>query len=390
MTPARTARHAPVEWAAVVGALFHCAISGGALSGCADITSTPAPAPADDAGLTEDARAATDAGPPFDWHALAAEYGVLETVAGRGALPEGNGWLPAMEGGLAVDAELSRPHITAADDEGRLYVADKEAHAIRRIDVDGTIHTIAGTGVAASDGDEPRPALGSRLSSPNGLWVRGDGTVYVYDAGNDRVRRIDRDGTLTTLFVVGGVGDARGLWVADDESVAYVSAGTAVKRWTPAEGVVTLATGFVSLGNLHVAPDGALAVTDCGRHRAFRIDPDGTVTAIAGNGTPTGGGDGALALETGLEEVRGIFFHPRGGYFLATHEGGQVWYVDTDARIHLFLDGNGSDAHGGDGSRFDAPGEKIAEPRAVTLAPNGDVLVTENDVGFVRRVRRVH
>src|SRR5690606_7128205 len=114
-----------------------------------------------------------------------------------------------------------------------------------------------------------------------------------------------------------------------------------------------------SLGNIAQSPEGWMGVTDRLGHRVYRIDADGARTPIAGNGTASGGGTGNLALDTGLDEVRGIWFHPEGGYFLATHKGGQVWYVDVDGVIHLFVDGDADDTHAGDGVRFDAPGKKI-------------------------------
>jgi hypothetical protein len=111
---------------------------------------------------------------------------------------------------------------------------------------------------------------------------------------------------------------------------------------------------------------------------------------VAGNGGFAGGGDGQLATDTGLKEVRGIFFLPTGAYFLATDGGSQVWYVDLDGYIHLFV--NGSDAfaaHAGDGYWFyDKPTlPKLSKVRQITLDHQGNLLITENDLGFVRKVR---
>ena len=326
---------------------------------------------------------------PLTFAQLAASYGIIETVAGRGEFGSKryNGWEERFEGGPATDAELSRPHITLGDAEGNLFVADKDAHAIRKISPDGRIVTVAGTGEAGDDGDEPRPGSSSRLSSPNGLWIGPAGQLYILDLGNSKIRKLDTEGQLSTLFALPeSAGTGRGLWVSDDARLAYVSAGTSLLRWTAEGGATTHADGFVSLGNLHVSPQGELAVADRGGHRVYSIGSDGTKTPIAGNGDTQGGGAGSAALETGLDEVRGIFFHPRGGYFLATHKGDQVWYVDAEGTIHLFVDGDGGDHHEGDGERH-APGEKISEPRAVTMDPKGNVIITENDLGFVRRVR---
>jgi len=233
-------------------------------------------------------------------------------------------------------------------------------------------------------------ATTAQLAFPNGLFTLGDGTTYILDLNNARIRRLDTDGMLTTLFEdPEGIAIGRGLWVSPDESQVYYSSNTRVRSWTPGGGVTTYADGFASLGNLDVDPrDGSLVVTDRGAHAVYRISSGGAKERIAGNGTDTGGGDGQSALDTGLNEVRGISFTPEGGYLLATHRDDQVWYVDTTGIIHLLVDGAG-DVHNGDGLPLSSPGEKISEPRAVTLAPNGDLIITENDAGFIRLVPRL-
>jgi len=321
--------------------------------------------------------------------ALVARYDLLSTVAGRGEeRADGvNDWSPVYEGGPAVDAELSRPHIAVADAAGAVYIADKNAHAIRRVDPDGTITTVAGTGEEGEDGDTPGAAVTRRLSVPNGLQVTADGVLYVLDLGNSKVRRVGTDGVMTTLVADGeGMSTGRGLWVSPTEDLAYWSSGSRLRRWRAGVGVDTLASGFAALGNLAVADDGAIYLTDRGANRVYRV-ADGARDVVAGNGTDSGGGEGARAVDTGLAGVRGIALLDTGGMLLATHEGSQVWFVDTTGVIHLFLDGD-PDAHAGDGLFFRSPGKKVAEVRAVTIAPNGDVLVTESDYGFVRRVRR--
>jgi sugar lactone lactonase YvrE len=317
---------------------------------------------------------------------LCVSYSIIRTIAGKGDIgTDGfNSWDPQFEGGLATDAELSRPHIAMADDAGNIYIADKDAHAIRKVTLDGRIFTVAGMNVAGDDGDKPGPGIQQRLSSPNGLWVRGDGTVYILDTNNGKVRRLDTKGVLSTLFTVSDNTDVgRGLWVSNDETVAYVASGKSVKRWAAGSGVKTFASGFTDLGNIVVDPSGRLVVTDRGDNRVYRLSNSGNKTAIAGNGDTTGGGDGELALDTGLAGVRGVWYLPNGGYLLATHEGSQIWYVDTAGVIHLFVDGSRK-FHEGDGEYFRTPGFKVSEVRAVTMDKQGNIIITENDNGFIR------
>ncbi len=342
---------------------------------CSGGTPTPAdvaPAPTQDAGPA-DARAAGGGEPDASTPDAAADeplaaFGALDTVAGRGGEDEKgvNGWLPAFEGGPATAAELSRPHMAQADAAGRIYVADKDAHGIRVVEPDGTIRTLAGTN-APGDGPDGDPE-GCAMRSPNGLFVTPEGAVYVLDLGNGKVRVV-RDGRVTTLFAdPRGFGAGRGLWV--DGEVVYYAASTEVRRWSPDGGVTPLAGGFVDLGNL--ALDGeSLLVSDRGGGRVWRVARDGTKS---------------LATERSFDEPRAVWPWG-GGFFVGTHAGSRVWYVDADGEARLFLDGEkGDSVHGGDGEPWDAPGKKVSEVRSVAVAPDGAVLVVENDRGFVRRI----
>jgi hypothetical protein len=323
---------------------------------------------------------------------LVESYGILETVAGQGwyeADPY-NFWSSSYEGGPATAANLSRPHIAIADPSGNIFIADKNSHSILKVATNGTIHTVAGTHEAGFNGEGPAQGTNLQLNFPNGLWVRKDGTVYVLDTDNARVRRLATNGIMTTLFWTGstnGISGGRGLWVKDDESLVYYCAGTKLKKWTPSGGTKNINTDFADLGNLAMDLKGQLVVTDRGSNCVFRVNvSSGDLTPIAGNGTWSGGGDGYPALETGLAGVRGIWFIPNGGYLLATHEGSKIWYVDSAGIIHLFVDGQRF-THWGDGSWFYSPGMKVSEPRAVTMDYQGNILITENDYGYVRRIR---
>jgi uncharacterized delta-60 repeat protein len=319
---------------------------------------------------------------------LTLAYGKLTTIAGAGGRQNFNNWQPEFEGALATEVFLSGPHIAMADRAGEIYIADKDSHGIRKIRLDGTIITVAGFNSPDTGPDDPMPGTSCGLRDPNGLWVRPDGTVFILDTGNGKVRRLDTDGTIQTLFTVpGGIVVGRGLWVSDDETLAYFCSFSTVKRWTRAGGVTDFATSFSQLGNLVIDPSGSVVVTDRAAHRVYRLNAQGNRTVIAGNGTTFGGGDGQLATSTALDEVRGVWFLPTGAFFVATHRGSQVWYIDTAGYIHLFLNGHSNEAHAGDGTWFYNPLEaRVSEVRAVTVDHAGNLLITENDIGFIRKV----
>jgi hypothetical protein len=130
---------------------------------------------------------------------LVRSYGVLTTIAGAGGVQDTNNWLPEFEGAPATNVFLSAPHITMADRAGNLYIADKDAHGIRKVRLDGTIITVAGTSSAGNGTNDPAPGTEVALTEPNGLWVRADGTLFILDLGNGKVRRLDTNGTIRTL-----------------------------------------------------------------------------------------------------------------------------------------------------------------------------------------------
>ncbi|MDB6135827.1 MAG: hypothetical protein JWM59_4070 [Verrucomicrobiales bacterium] len=350
------------------------------------------------------------------WPQVLATLGNLTTVAGSTfeAANNGNEWLPAYEGLRAFDPSqqdspphLSEPHMAMDDAYGNIYIADKNGHGIRRISPQGVLTTVAGrpvSGTLASDGDGP--ATERVVAYPNGLYVLPDGTLYILEQGitglQPRIRRVGRDGQMTTLITPSGGGSVifnRGLWVARDQSLLYfcsIEDGQGiVRKWTPAGGSVILATmpAGSEPGNLDVDAQGFVFQADRGLHIVFRIDPaTGEYTVAAGNGATTGGGDGQPATATGLEEVRGIAFHPLGGYFVCTHRGSALWYVGTDGIIHKVLSGvRNSTVRDGDGQPVTAnpAALKISEPRSIRVGYNGDLILTTNDCGWIRVVRSV-
>jgi hypothetical protein len=325
---------------------------------------------------------------------ILARYGKIHTIAGRGTVDSngGNDWLEAYEGGPARDAELSEAHNAQADVFGNVYIVDKDAHAVRKVTTDGTIHRVAGINVAGDGTDDPQPGVECALTIPNGLHVHPDGTCFIFDVGNRKIRRLDPDGTISTVFTdpeLSLVG--RGLWANADGSLIYYANSTEVREWTSSGGIRVLADGFSGgLSNLTVDPQGRVVVTDRTAHSIYRVESDGTKTRIAGNGLTTGGGDGQPALETALEEVRGVAFVPSGGFFACTHRGSDVWFIDTNAIAHLFISGvRNSSPFNGEGEIASSAGDKLSEVRAINLTPGGDLIITHSDESTIRIVENL-
>jgi hypothetical protein len=183
-----------------------------------------------------------------------------------------------------------------------------------------------------------------------------------------------------------------------------------LRRWSAAapSSLVTLMDltanpELVDLANIDVDPAGNIYVCDRGLHRVYRVPPNANAitnpVTVAGNGDQdlfTGGNvlgrEGLAATAVPMGEVRGIAFHPQGGYFLACHKGGDIWYVDAGGLVHVVLQGGQSGTTRlGDGApvTVDRATLKIAEPRSVRFGWNGDLIICTNDAGFVRVVRSI-
>jgi len=175
-----------------------------------------------------------------DYDLIRDSYGRPVLVAGLGQLEDTNGWGSAMEGTNALAAELSNTHITMADAQRNLYLADKESHSILKITPDGTIHTVVGTHVAGNGGDAPQLGTQVALAKPNGLYVLPEGTVYILDLDNDKIRRLDTNGAVRTVIAdTGPLGTGRGLWVSPDGSNIFYTASSEVRKWTATSGMST-------------------------------------------------------------------------------------------------------------------------------------------------------
>ena len=316
---------------------------------------------------------------------------LITTIAGTGVggMDGTNYWRASMEGGFATNAALSRPHYALADNAGNILVVDKDSHSVLKITPDGRIHTLAGTHTPGNGADANSVATSVALDFPNGIWVRGDRTVYVLDTGNNKIRRVDTNGMMMTLCTVPpSLKIGRGLWVKEDETEAFFCASTILEAWS-SNGFSSVNSTFKDLGNIFVARGGRVIVTDRGDNRVFAVETQGAnvgkKTLFYGSGKKTPAVDGTLALTNGFYGVRGVWPVPSGGYLLALHEGNQLLYTDTAHIVHIFVDGQNG-AHSGDGEWFHSPGFKLGQLRSVSLDAEGNILIVESDLGFVRRI----
>nr|MBA3439798.1 hypothetical protein [Pyrinomonadaceae bacterium] len=184
------------------------------------------------------------------------------------------------DGAAAVAARIFAPHDLAFDSEGNLLIADTFNHRIRRIDRQGVITTVAGSGEAKHSGDNG-PALKASLNSPQGIAVDSKGNILIADTHNYVVRRVDRGGVIQTFAgSEPGFGGDKGL-----ANKAQMSLPMAVA----------------------VAPDGLVFISDAGNSRIRRVDLDGKIQTLIGYGPGEGVYGAGFAGDDGPAEKAKIF-----------------------------------------------------------------------------------
>ena len=279
--------------------------------------------------------------------------GAVTTVVGTGQASFSG------DGGPASAATLHWPHGVAVDPAGAaLFIADSANHRIRRVDLaSGVITTVAGGDTAGWSGDGG-PAVGAKLEDPKAVWVAPSGDLFVADSGNERIRRIDRSGTISTI------------------------AGTGVQGFS-GDGGPALAAQFDGPRSIAGDDAGNLYVADDNNNRVRRIDPSGVVSTVAGTGTAGFTGDGGQAKAAQLNHPRGVAVDSRGNVFFADSMNHRIRMIDP-AGVISTVAGCGRQGFGGDGGP--ATVARLFEPRGVAISAAGDLFVADTYNDRIRRV----
>jgi tetratricopeptide (TPR) repeat protein/sugar lactone lactonase YvrE len=280
--------------------------------------------------------------------------GTITTLAGTGE----PGY--AGDGGPAVRAKLWGPYGVRADRHGNVFIADQRNHRVRKVAPDGTITTVAGDGRRGGDGDGG-PAIRASLSGPNDMVADGEGNLYIADAGNSRVRRVAPDGTITTVAGTGRVryngesgydGDGGPATLArlshpsslalDAEGNLYIGDfGNHAVRKVAKDGVITTVAGTgrrgfngdrlpATLAQLNepggaaVTPDGSLLIADGVNGRVRRVNREGLIETVAGTGRRGYSGDGGPAAAADLSVLDILCVDRGGNVYVADHSNCRI------------------------------------------------------------------
>ncbi|HEY3825849.1 MAG TPA: putative Ig domain-containing protein, partial [Bryobacteraceae bacterium] len=277
---------------------------------------------------------------------VVAQQYVITTVAGGGLptmpAPVLGTWLPSING-------------ISFDSAGNKYFAS--TNAIFKIDTNGTLTLVAGNGHSGYSGDGGR-AVNAQLSAPQGTAVDGSGNIYVADIGNNRIRRIDPNGVITTIA----------------GTSAYGSGGDSGSA---------LSAQFDAPRGVAIDRVGAVYVADTFNNRLRKISPSGVITTVAGTGVAGYSGDGFAANGAQLNTPYAVATDQTGNVYIADSGNNVVRKISPGGLINTFA-GTGASGYSGDGGP--AIGALLNFPVSVASDSFGDVYVTDLDNFAIRKI----
>ena len=275
----------------------------------------------------------------------------------------------AGDGGAATSAQLNTPRGVAVDSQGNFYIADTFNHVIRKVNKsDGKINTIAGTGTASVNAQDPNgdggAAASATLNNPGALAVDSGGNVYIADTGNNRIRRVDPNGTIDTV-----VGSRNGTDIGG------------VKLNNPQGLAVDLSNNVL------------IADTDNNR---IRLLANGTVTLLAGTGAAGLSGDNSPnpATAATLRRPQGVGVAPNGDIYIADTGNNHIrkltlsngiYKITSVAPVGVNIQPcTSAQSNCGDGSI--PTGAKFNSPTAVVVDASGDYYIADRGNNRIRKV----
>ena len=260
------------------------------------------------------------------------------------------------DGSAAVAAAFNRPEGIAVDDSGNVYIADAGNNRVRKVNTSGVVTTIAGTGIAGFSGDSG-PALNAQLNNPTGVAVDRAMNIYIADYNNARVRVINTSGSITTVAGNGTVG-----FTGDGGTATTASISKPYDVTTDAA------------GNLYIA--------DQANQRIRKVS-SGIISTYAGNGTVGYSGDLGPATNASLNTPAGLSVDSNGNLYIADKLNNVVRRVSSAGVISTFA-GNGLAGYGGDHGI--AGNSMISAPTGLATDTLGNVYIADKANHRVRVV----
>jgi len=256
---------------------------------------------------------------------------------------------------LATKAELNLPFNVAVDAEGNIYIADKQNQRIRKINTAGIITTIAGNGTEGFSGENV-PATAAELNDPFDVAVDKSGNVYIVDGLNQVIRRINTSGIINTI------------------------AGTLYSPGDGGDGGPATAATFSYPDGIAIDDTGNLYISDNANNAIRKINTSGIIHTIAGGGSG-GLGDGGPATAATLNGPQSVAVDKSGNVYIADFINQRVRKVGTNGIISTFA-GGGSSYTEGDSAKLVA----LDNPTSVATDGSGNVYIAVGGDDVIRKV----
>lgn len=281
--------------------------------------------------------------------------GFISTVAGNGTQNYGG------DGGQALLAALDNPVGVTEDGSGNIYLTESLSHRIRKANPgSGIINSIAGTGVSGYSGDGSA-ATSAQLSSPQGITTDGAGNVYIADAGNNVIRKIDAGtGNISTVAGNGTPG------FSGDGGAA-----TSAQLNNPT-GVALDASGNIFIADLN---NNRIRVVDA---------TTGIITTLAGTGSASFSGDGGNAAAATMDSPNAICVDASGNVYFVDNGNLRIRMIQAGTNKISTVAGNGSFNFSGDGSP--ATGATFKNPNGVAVDGAGNIYISDSGNERIRKV----
>ncbi len=275
---------------------------------------------------------------------------IVETIAGIGL----GGY--SGDGGPATEARVD-PDSVALDSVGNFYIAQYRQNRIRKVGTDGIITSVAGDGTAGYSGDGG-PATDALLNGPDSVALDSAGNIYIADRRNHRVRKVDKDGIITTVAGNGVSGYSGDQGPATEAEIRYPRA-----------------LAFDNENNYYIATESPYHIR--------KVSADGIITTVAGTGSYGYSGDGGLASEAQIGWIAGMTVDLTGNLYFAVTSHDVIRKIDT-AGIITTVAGNGTEGYSGDGGP--AAEAQLDNPSGVTLDTEGIIYIADGRNHVVRKV----
>jgi sugar lactone lactonase YvrE len=279
--------------------------------------------------------------------------GLIRTVAGSGKLGLD------LEEKVAREAAMNAPRGLAVDRDGGIIAVEFQSRVIRKITPDGALVHVGGTGVEGRGGDGGLATQASLLN-PNMALIDGEGNLLIADTGNNRIRKIDQSGTITTFAGTGFAGRSG-------------DGGPAAQARIP------------NPVGLALDPEnGDLYISETNTHTIRKIDKTGAVSTVVGTGIPGFGGDGGPAVMAQLSQPFGLALH-KSRLYIADQGNHRIRVVDLTTGAISTAAGSGQPGFGGDGG---APeNAQLWFPTGVAVDSVGHLYVADQGNNRIRVIR---